>query len=175
MISHKIIYHRPPTRPQPNRTISKKAPYIRTQKPKELMDQYNTHNFAVNHYYTPQKNKRLHSITLYSTSLILHCHPPAPWSSNGREAPRHHPSSLPLIFFAVLTKRSSGISYPVWRSANMKLRSRQYSGRPVSSSMASGMGWNTPQAVEPPQTLAVVSCISFSVKLSGRPRGRARS
>lgn len=64
----------------------------------------------------------------YATCEILHFHPDS-WLRRGKLAPRHHPSSLFLIFFAILTSRSIGISYPVCSRASIKLRSRQLSGR----------------------------------------------
>lgn len=44
----------------------------------------------------------------YWTCLILHCQPELA-SRRGRLAPRHHPSSLFLIFFAILTSLSMGM------------------------------------------------------------------
>ena len=51
-------------------------------------------------------------------------------------APKHHPNSLPLIFFAIFTSRFKPMSYPVCKRPTMKFRSKQYSGRPFSSSNA---------------------------------------
>ena len=46
---------------------------------------------------------------LYETCDTLHFQPEV-WLSKGKLAPKHHPSSLPLIFFAILTSLSIGIS-----------------------------------------------------------------
>ncbi len=49
------------------------------------------------------------TLSYYDICLIRHSQPLS-FSSSGRLAPRHQPSSLPFIFLAIFTSRSIGIS-----------------------------------------------------------------
>ena len=106
----------------------------------------------------PQSPQRVQSVQqttpIQCDSLTLHVHPES-WLRSGKLhrisvscglstslsastylAPKHQPNSLPLIFFAIFTSRFKPMSYPVCKRPTIKFRSRQYSGRPFSSSNA---------------------------------------
>lgn len=63
-----------------------------------------------NHNTTRRPNANLPtSEHAYATWEILQLHPLS-CESRGKLAPKHHPNSFPLIFFAIFTSRSIGIS-----------------------------------------------------------------